>query len=130
MAGYFALESSGSTPRQNLKVARQLFHPATPMAVATMGAPPQKIRRTGTDRRVVRLQLVVVRRRRLLLGDEHRRPLDAARRSAQPPGHASPQTSPSLADELRKLAELRDAGVLSAEEFDAQKARLLDPPPS
>lgn len=31
----------------------------------------------------------------------------------------------SLADELRKLADLRDAGVLSAAEFDAQKARLL-----
>jgi hypothetical protein len=31
----------------------------------------------------------------------------------------------SVADELKKLAELRDAGILSAEEFDVQKARLL-----
>jgi hypothetical protein len=31
----------------------------------------------------------------------------------------------STADELKKLAELRDAGVLSDEEFDAQKAKLL-----
>jgi hypothetical protein len=31
----------------------------------------------------------------------------------------------STADELRKLAELRDAGVLSDEEFQAQKTRLL-----
>jgi len=31
----------------------------------------------------------------------------------------------SLADELRKLADLRDTGVLSTNEFDAQKARLL-----
>lgn len=31
----------------------------------------------------------------------------------------------SLADELRKLAELRDAGVLSEAEFAAQKARLM-----
>lgn len=31
----------------------------------------------------------------------------------------------SLADELRKLAELRDAGVLTEAEFAAQKARLL-----
>jgi hypothetical protein len=31
----------------------------------------------------------------------------------------------SVADELKKLVELRDAGVLSAEEFDAQKAQLL-----
>lgn len=31
----------------------------------------------------------------------------------------------SLADELRKLSELRDAGVLTNAEFNAQKARLL-----
>jgi hypothetical protein len=31
----------------------------------------------------------------------------------------------SVADELTKLAELRDAGVLTSEEFDVQKARLL-----
>ncbi|MFO7777140.1 MAG: SHOCT domain-containing protein [Nitriliruptoraceae bacterium] len=33
--------------------------------------------------------------------------------------------APSPAEELTKLAELRDKGVLSPEEFDAQKARLL-----
>lgn len=31
----------------------------------------------------------------------------------------------SVADEIKKLAELRDAGLLSAEEFQQQKARLL-----
>jgi hypothetical protein len=31
----------------------------------------------------------------------------------------------SVADELRKLVALRDEGVLTAEEFEAQKARLL-----
>jgi hypothetical protein len=31
----------------------------------------------------------------------------------------------AVADELAKLAALRDSGVLSAEEFDAQKAKLL-----
>ena len=36
-----------------------------------------------------------------------------------------PPSAHSTADELRKLAELRDAGVLSADEFDAQKAKLL-----
>ena len=34
-------------------------------------------------------------------------------------------TGNSLADELAKLAQLRDQGVLTAEEFTAQKARLL-----
>ena len=31
----------------------------------------------------------------------------------------------SIADELSKLAQLRDAGVLSTDEFEAQKAKLL-----
>jgi Short C-terminal domain/Phospholipase_D-nuclease N-terminal len=31
----------------------------------------------------------------------------------------------SAADELTKLASLRDAGTITAEEFDAQKAKLL-----
>ncbi len=39
---------------------------------------------------------------------------------------AAPAAPPvDLADQLRKLADLRDAGVLTPEEFDQQKARLL-----
>ena len=34
----------------------------------------------------------------------------------------------SLADELRKLQELRDGGTLSAEEFAQAKASLLEKP--
>jgi hypothetical protein len=33
--------------------------------------------------------------------------------------------SSSTADELAKLAQLRDSGVISTEEFDTQKAKLL-----
>jgi type VI protein secretion system component VasK len=33
--------------------------------------------------------------------------------------------APTAADELAKLAQLRDQGVLSSEEFEAQKAKLL-----
>lgn len=40
-------------------------------------------------------------------------------------GHVEPH---SIADELAKLATLRDAGHLSDEEFLSQKARLLEPP--
>lgn len=36
----------------------------------------------------------------------------------QPPG-------PSLASQLRELAELRDQGILTSDEFETQKARLL-----
>lgn len=36
----------------------------------------------------------------------------------------------SVADELAKLAALRDQGHLTSAEFEAQKARLLQPPPT
>jgi hypothetical protein len=45
--------------------------------------------------------------------------------SAPRAGAPSQGPGPSLADELRKLAELRDSGVLSETEFAAQKSRLL-----
>jgi len=45
--------------------------------------------------------------------------------------HRTSQETPagpqfSVADELEKLADLRDRGVLSDEEFDEQKSKLLD----
>ena len=39
------------------------------------------------------------------------------------PAAAAPS---SLADELKKFAELRDSGVLSEAEFEQQKAKLLE----
>lgn len=42
-----------------------------------------------------------------------------------PASAAAPAASSSMADELKKLSELRDAGVLSDDEFAAQKAKLL-----
>lgn len=44
---------------------------------------------------------------------------------ASPPAPAPSQPSSSLAEELGKLASLRDSGVLTEEEFSAQKSRLL-----
>lgn len=44
------------------------------------------------------------------------------------PDRAAPQPSPvggSVADELAKLASLRDSGVITEDEFAAQKAKLL-----
>jgi hypothetical protein len=43
--------------------------------------------------------------------------------AAPPPAPAAPQVD--LVDQLRKLGELRDAGILTEEEFAAQKAKLL-----
>ena len=44
----------------------------------------------------------------------------AARAPAAP---AAPQND--MVEQLRKLGELRDAGILTEEEFAAQKARIL-----
>jgi uncharacterized membrane protein YdbT with pleckstrin-like domain len=48
---------------------------------------------------------------------------------ARPDGHAgapgSPPASPSVTTELERLAELRARGVLTEQEFQAQKARIL-----
>lgn len=41
------------------------------------------------------------------------------------PAQVPPAPPASVADELAKLAKLRDGGVLSPEEFDAAKANLL-----
>lgn len=38
---------------------------------------------------------------------------------------AAPVASVSVADELAKLTDLRDRGVLSADEYETQKRRLL-----
>ena len=35
------------------------------------------------------------------------------------------QAGPSYLDELKKLGELRDAGVITSDEFDQEKAKLL-----
>jgi hypothetical protein len=46
---------------------------------------------------------------------------------AQQQSGAAPQVGPSVADELRKLGELLQQGILSADEFAAAKGRLLGP---
>ncbi|NNH72977.1 SHOCT domain-containing protein [Nocardia uniformis] len=47
--------------------------------------------------------------------------------SSAPAEHQSPQAvaPTSVADELMKLAQLRDAGVITPDEFAAQKSKLL-----
>jgi hypothetical protein len=42
-----------------------------------------------------------------------------------PPPEARAPSGPDRIDELRKLGELRDQGVLTDEEFAAEKAKLL-----
>jgi hypothetical protein len=42
-----------------------------------------------------------------------------------PPQAAAPPPQPDMVDQLKRLGELRDAGVLTEDEFAAQKAKLL-----
>jgi Short C-terminal domain len=51
----------------------------------------------------------------------------AGTRAAPVPESPGPPSTEMVADELKKLAELRDQGVLTQEEFAAQKAKLLNP---
>jgi membrane protease subunit (stomatin/prohibitin family) len=43
---------------------------------------------------------------------------------AQPPA-AAPAAEPDYASELAKLAQLRDQGVITAEDFEAKKKQIL-----
>ncbi len=54
--------------------------------------------------------------------EEARALVEVLRREALKPSSAS---QPDVLDQLRKLAELRDAGVISNDEFEAKKADLL-----
>ena len=60
-----------------------------------------------------------------MVADAHRARDAALPPAPEPPPAASPQQSDPL-EEIRKLGELRDAGFLTEEEFEAKKAQLLD----
>lgn len=51
--------------------------------------------------------------------------IDELKGGAQPAAAAAPQPAASVGDQLEKLVNLRERGVLSDEEFAAQKAKLL-----
>jgi hypothetical protein len=48
-----------------------------------------------------------------------------AREASTGRGGAAPQPPASISQEIARLADLRDRGVLSEDEFQAQKAKLL-----
>ena len=51
--------------------------------------------------------------------------LNTAGRAAALAAAPAPEVAPDSLDQLRKLAELRDAGIVTDEEFEAKKAKLL-----
>ena len=69
-----------------------------------------------------------VQKRPIAGPDAHRPPAERAGLGSvlgAPGRDAHAHTQPSVADQLRKLDELRRDGVLSDEEFEAKKAELL-----
>jgi uncharacterized membrane protein YdbT with pleckstrin-like domain len=46
--------------------------------------------------------------------------------SRQPPPQAAPAAAPDVAEQISKLATLRDQGAITTEEYEAKKAELLD----
>ena len=54
-----------------------------------------------------------------------RRIVERHQPAAQPIAHQQAPAVRSIAEELQALANLRDQGILTAEEFEQQKARLL-----
>ena len=44
---------------------------------------------------------------------------------APPPAAAAPEPAPDPIEQLTKLAALKDQGILTEEEFAAQKAKIL-----
>jgi hypothetical protein len=52
---------------------------------------------------------------------EHKAKATATSKAAAKPGYLTDE----VVDQLKKLAELRDAGVLTEKEFKAKKAKLL-----
>jgi uncharacterized membrane protein YdbT with pleckstrin-like domain len=53
---------------------------------------------------------------------------EAVRGAAAPPAVAAapPSSAQEIADSIERLAQLRDSGAITAEEFEAKKAELLD----
>ena len=51
---------------------------------------------------------------------------ERARLAVQPPAPAAAPAAPDLADQIKKLADLHAAGILTDDEFAAKKADLLD----
>jgi hypothetical protein len=53
--------------------------------------------------------------------------LESQQQAAAPPAPAvpPPPAGESTVDQLQKLAQLRDSGVLTPEEFEAQKQKIL-----
>lgn len=66
-----------------------------------------------------------VSRRQAERWSEQDAPQQQPQAAAPAPAPAAAPAGPSLIDQLKELGELKDQGILTEEEFAAQKAKLL-----
>jgi Short C-terminal domain len=52
-------------------------------------------------------------------------PEPAEQQAVEPPETTSPSVAPDVPEQIRRLAELRDTGLITQEEFETKKAELL-----
>jgi hypothetical protein len=62
---------------------------------------------------------------RATIADEHDYSLDNAPRPAPEAAPVTAEPEPSYLDELERLADLRDRGIISDDDFEAKKGQLL-----
>lgn len=84
-----------------------------------------RARRTANAESMRREELNAESARREELAERHSRPRATTPVAATPAGTTSVAAAEQVVTVLRDLAALKDQGVLTAEEFAAQKARLL-----
>jgi Short C-terminal domain len=67
----------------------------------------------------------VSRRQGMRWSEQEGQQAQAVEAAPPPPPAAAPASEPSVIDQLKDLGELKAQGVLTEEEFAAQKAKLL-----
>ncbi len=58
-------------------------------------------------------------------GEGESSPASPEQKASEPPETPSPTVAPDIPEQIRRLAELRDAGLITQEEFETKKAELL-----
>ena len=120
LRGYIALSTIGMSEAALAmrKKCRQCGHQMSLHGFDQVAGLPQPLVETQSDSGF---------RMRRFLSRPPAQPLSPEPERTPPPESpsATEGSALSVADELLKLAQLRDAGVLTPEEFEAQKAKLL-----
>jgi Short C-terminal domain len=108
----------------------QVTSPSYPAVRTDYWTSAGKAAKAGVDSATVAPNCIPIAKRQVQMWEPQlerlRRLVAEAHASAQPtPAPAPPVQGASAADRLKQLAELHDAGIVSAEEFESKKEQLL-----